>query len=215
MRSDQSKPSSGNNDIIDAYLYPLMVPLVKRFVPPWVTPNAITTVAFVFCLLAAGSLFFISQPIALVLSGSFILLWNIVDSCDGIQARLTNQKSKFGAFFDPYVDIVGEFFIFMGILYYFDVRNYWYISALMGRFAYKTALAFYMISLTQHFVTLIGQSTANCVLAFILLWQYFFPFQIVVGGIEISPLTLYFIVTLITLPLLFVQLLMMSYDELK
>ncbi len=82
------------------------------------TPNGFTVISL---LLVAGGV------TALVVFGNWILcivlLWLSFnfDQVDGIWARIKNQGSKFGAFFDPYTDEIKDHLIDLGfILYYFS-----------------------------------------------------------------------------------------------
>ncbi|GAH16536.1 unnamed protein product, partial [marine sediment metagenome] len=45
-----------------------------------------------------------------------MFITGIMDGCDGAIARLTNNSTKFGGFFDSFMDRFSEFFIFLGLL---------------------------------------------------------------------------------------------------
>jgi archaetidylinositol phosphate synthase len=48
-----------------------------------------------------------------------------MDGCDGAIARLTNKSTKFGGFFDSFMDRVSEFFIFLGLGIYNKDQFLW------------------------------------------------------------------------------------------
>jgi len=79
------------------------------------TPNMITILSLLFSLVAAG----------LFASGRFfeagwaMLIGFMCDAWDGIVARKTNRSSEAGEFFDATVDRYNDFFVFLGIMYYY------------------------------------------------------------------------------------------------
>jgi archaetidylinositol phosphate synthase len=48
-----------------------------------------------------------------------------MDGCDGAIARLTNTSTKFGGFFDSFMDRSSEFFIFFGLLIFNKDQVLW------------------------------------------------------------------------------------------
>jgi len=48
-----------------------------------------------------------------------------MDGCDGAIARLTNKSTKFGGFFDSFMDRTSEFFIFLGLYIYSQDQLLW------------------------------------------------------------------------------------------
>lgn len=85
------------------------------------TPNSISFIALLLGLLA-GILFALAQPLW---AGVVIVLCGFFDILDGQVASKTNKKSLFGAIFDSTLDRYSEFFIYLGIAYYF--RHHWAI----------------------------------------------------------------------------------------
>ena len=83
------------------------------------TPNFISFIALVLGL-AAGILFALAQPLW---AGIVIILCGFFDLLDGQVAIKTDKKSLFGAIFDSTLDRYSEFFIYLGIAYYF--RHHW------------------------------------------------------------------------------------------
>lgn len=83
------------------------------------TPNSISFIALVLGL-TAGILLALAQTL---LAGVMIILCGFFDLLDGQVAVKTNKKSLFGAIFDSTLDRYSEFFIYLGIAYYF--RHHW------------------------------------------------------------------------------------------
>jgi phosphatidylglycerophosphate synthase len=70
-----------------------------------ITPNVVTFVAFLFTI--ASAYFFLTNH--LILGAVFFLIRWILDNVDGKIARLKDQGTKFGAFFDNYTGRIGFF----------------------------------------------------------------------------------------------------------
>ncbi len=90
----------------------IALPLVKA----GVSPNHITVVGMLLSfvsgmLFATGSIF---------LGGFVLWLSAIMDPIDGTVARLSGKASRFGALFDSTLDRYSEFFVFFGLMYYFN-----------------------------------------------------------------------------------------------
>ncbi len=83
------------------------------------TPNSISIIALLLGL-GAGLLFAFSRPLW---AGIVIVFCGLFDVLDGKVAAKTNKKSLFGAIFDSTLDRYSEFFIYLGLAYYF--RNHW------------------------------------------------------------------------------------------
>jgi CDP-diacylglycerol--glycerol-3-phosphate 3-phosphatidyltransferase len=83
------------------------------------SPNFISIFALLLGL-AAGILFALGHTLW---AGIVIILCGLFDVLDGQVASKTNKKSLFGAIFDSSLDRYSEFFIYLGIAYYF--RNHW------------------------------------------------------------------------------------------
>jgi len=83
------------------------------------TPNSISFIALALGLLV-GILFALTQPIW---AGVVIILCGFFDILDGQVAVKTDKKSLFGAIFDSTLDRYSEFFIYLGLAYYF--RYHW------------------------------------------------------------------------------------------
>jgi len=93
--------------------------IANLFISLKFTPNVISFIAFMLGLVA-GVLFALSQPLW---AGVVIILCGFFDLLDGQVAAKTDKKSLFGAIFDSTLDRYAEFFIYLGIAYYF--RHHW------------------------------------------------------------------------------------------
>jgi CDP-diacylglycerol--glycerol-3-phosphate 3-phosphatidyltransferase len=102
------------------------------------TPNAISFIALALGLVA-GVLFALSQPLW---AGLTIILCGFFDLLDGQVAAKTNKKSLFGAMFDSTMDRYSEFFLYLGIAYYF--RDHWALWL-----CFFTFFGSYMVSYTR------------------------------------------------------------------
>lgn len=79
------------------------------------TPNTLTVLALLFGV-GAGVLFALDNP---GWAGLMIFLCGLFDMLDGKVAAKTNATSDFGAIFDSTLDRYSEFFIYVGLAYYF------------------------------------------------------------------------------------------------
>jgi len=102
------------------------------------TPNAISIIALLLGL-GAGLLFALSHSLW---AGIVIVLCGLFDVLDGKVAAKTNKKSLFGAIFDSTLDRYSEFFIYLGLAYYF--RSHWALWL-----AFFTFLGSSMVSYTR------------------------------------------------------------------
>jgi CDP-diacylglycerol--glycerol-3-phosphate 3-phosphatidyltransferase len=102
------------------------------------TPNIISFIALTLGL-AAGVLFALAHPLW---AGVVIILCGFFDLLDGQVAVKTNKKSLFGAIFDSTLDRYSEFFIYLGIAYYFS--HHWALWV-----CFFTFFGSYMVSYTR------------------------------------------------------------------
>jgi len=109
---------------------------VAFFVNLKIKPNLLT----IFALLAglgAGLLFAFEQPF---LAGIAIIICGFFDIIDGKVAVNTNQKSLFGAIFDSTLDRYSEFFIYLGLAFYF--RHHWALWITFWTFLGSTMVSY-------------------------------------------------------------------------
>lgn len=101
-------------------------------------PNLITIIGLVFGLLA-GAFFAWGKPLLAALA---IFFCGFFDILDGKVAERANRRSLFGAIFDSSLDRYSEFFIYLGLAYYF--RNHWALWLI-----FFTILGSFMVSYTR------------------------------------------------------------------
>ena len=108
--SENNLAPPGYNDYIYRLTYYLMKPLAP-YIPPSISPNSITVIAFLSAMTGTALLFFINTPVAYLYWILFNFIWFLLDALDGIHARYSNQTSEYGAFLDHSLDNI--YFIFM------------------------------------------------------------------------------------------------------
>jgi phosphatidylglycerophosphate synthase len=97
-------------------------PLIRHFSVPVsrlllrlpVTPNQITTGSLV-CSLAAAWCFSTSQDELQPLGALLFFAFYVLDNCDGEVARAKGLCSRFGHFYDTFVDWLGHAALFLGL----------------------------------------------------------------------------------------------------
>jgi phosphatidylglycerophosphate synthase len=94
---------------------PLVKILAKLMIKLHVTPNLATIIMLIMSLVSLFSIIFLRN---LILFGIFVFLTGLYDGVDGMIARLTNQESSYGGFFDSTMDRFSEFFVLFGLLIY-------------------------------------------------------------------------------------------------
>ncbi len=118
-----------------------------------VTPNMLTLTGLVGNIVAA---FFLSQG-SLMIGGLIILLVGPLDALDGALARLRDEPSRFGAFFDSVTDRYSELFIFGGLMLYYVQRGDW----LWASVVYAAVAGSILVSYTRARAEGVGYS-AKC-----------------------------------------------------
>ncbi len=89
-----------------------------------VNPNLLTFVGFLITLLAA---FYLAEG-KFLHAGIVIIFSGIFDMLDGRVARVTNNVTKFGAFFDSVLDRYSDMALFLGlIIHYARVQQITYL----------------------------------------------------------------------------------------
>jgi len=107
LKSVFQKLHSGGGLFFTYYFYHyLSLPFILFFVNYAIRPNTISILSFLVTTISALILITLSDniPIFIVLSGLFMMLGYILDCCDGVVARLTNQSSLFGKWLDHFLD---------------------------------------------------------------------------------------------------------------
>jgi len=106
-----------------------------------ISPNALTFIGLVINVVAAVFFGFASadnnQPFMFRCAAGVIIGAGIFDMVDGRVARLTNQVTEFGGFFDSVVDRYSDVVLFFGLLVYYARANH---------YTYVVLTAFVMVS---------------------------------------------------------------------
>lgn len=101
---------------------PLVNLIAKGLIRIRVTPNLATIIMLCFSILSFISLVLFQN---LLCFSIFVFITGIMDGCDGAIARLTSKSTKFGGFFDSFMDRISEFFIFLGLFILFQDQLLW------------------------------------------------------------------------------------------
>ncbi len=102
--------------------------LADIFIRLKISPNSLSVFALILGF-GAGFLYFSSKPLW---AGIVIVFCGLFDMLDGKVAVKTKRMSLFGAIFDSTLDRYSEFFIYLGLAYYF--RNHWALWLLFFTF---------------------------------------------------------------------------------
>jgi len=102
---------------------PISLRMSKFFLHTQITPNMITVLSFLICLVSAY-LFGFGEYSWTFLAGVLVQLSSIVDGCDGEIARLKFQSTHFGAWFDTILDRYADIAVAVGITYGFWQAHY-------------------------------------------------------------------------------------------
>jgi len=97
----------------------ILSPFVRLFCYLRVPPNVISLMGFVISL---SSIYFIVKG-RLIFGALLILIGGCFDLIDGEVARRRGVVSKFGAFFDSFIDRYSDTLIMLGLLYYFSTKG--------------------------------------------------------------------------------------------
>ena len=93
--------------------------IVGVFIKLKFSPNTLSLITL-FWGLGSGICFALGHPIW---GAVLLILCGLFDVLDGMVAVKTNRQSLFGAIFDSTLDRYTEFFVYLGIAYYF--RDHW------------------------------------------------------------------------------------------
>jgi len=97
----------------------ILEPLARLIARTGVSPNAVTVTGLA---LNAGVAWVLAQGHMRV-GGLLVALAGLFDALDGTLARLTGQKSRFGAFLDSFVDRLCEAALYLGLLVFYTRRG--------------------------------------------------------------------------------------------
>ncbi|MFX1552836.1 MAG: CDP-alcohol phosphatidyltransferase family protein [Promethearchaeota archaeon] len=96
--------------------------IAKGLIRIGVTPNLATIIMLCFSVFSFLSLALFQN---LLCFSIFVFITGIMDGCDGAIARLTRKSTKFGGFFDSFMDRISEFFIFLGLFIFIQDQSLW------------------------------------------------------------------------------------------
>lgn len=110
-------------------VYQVIHPFIALLVKIGVTPNTITLIGFLLNIVVAYIFIEGGNQSILDLSyvgwgGAMILFAGLFDMIDGRLARVSNQSSSFGAFFDSVLDRYSEMVMFLGICYFLVAQGF-------------------------------------------------------------------------------------------
>jgi phosphatidylglycerophosphate synthase len=110
------------------------IPLAKKIKRYNITPNQITFIGFIFAIIS-GILILQEKYIFLILSAITLYLSYFFDKLDGDLAREKKLTSKYGSWFEGFLDRIGEIFITLCIIF---ITN----EAILGALAISFPLFF-------------------------------------------------------------------------
>ncbi|MFS8049590.1 CDP-alcohol phosphatidyltransferase family protein [Rhizobium sp. BR 314] len=176
-----AKPSATNHDITDRLIYPLLSKFVAH-IPRSVHPNILTLAAICIGFAAAVTLALSTQPYSLLICAALLVLWILLDSCDGIHARNTEQCSEFGGFLDHFGDALGFFILQAAIIYRFELHEALVFGAMLLRQALACWTYVIRIYAGQLFITRLGWSFEIYAYAALMVAIFCFPgFSLQIG----------------------------------
>ncbi|MGQ9706725.1 MAG: CDP-alcohol phosphatidyltransferase family protein [bacterium] len=97
----------------------ILSPLVRLFCYIKIPPNVIT---FMGLIVSLSSIYFISVG-KFIIGGLLILFGGAFDLVDGEVSRRRVITSKFGAFFDSFIDRYSDNLVYIGFIYYFALKG--------------------------------------------------------------------------------------------
>ncbi len=104
---------------IRTWYSPVLRPLLHLFARLGISPNTLTVANL--CLVMIAGIFFAYGK--LFWGAWILLLGGFMDSLDGELARITLNKSAFGGFLDSICDHLGDFAIYLGLLWFYLQNN--------------------------------------------------------------------------------------------
>jgi phosphatidylglycerophosphate synthase len=103
------------NQSVQDWVRAQAIRLIRPLATAPISPNAITTIGLIFCLVVA----FLAGAGYLLASGIVLAASSITDIADGALARARNSMSDYGAFYDSLLDRIGEAVIGLGLIVYY------------------------------------------------------------------------------------------------
>ena len=134
--TDQQKSRRILPEPLILFVHGLVERTVVLFIKLKFSPNALTVIALLLGM-GSGIFFALGHPIW---AGILLIFCGAFDILDGMVAVKTNRKSIFGAIFDSTLDRYSEFFVYLGLAYYF--RNHWALWILFFTFLGSTMVSY-------------------------------------------------------------------------
>ncbi len=172
--SNKNIMPSDYEDIIYRWTY-LALKGVARYIPSSIHPNKISFAAFLSAMTACAFMYFDSSPTGCLYWVIFNLMWYVLDTLDGLHARLSGQTSEFGGFLDHFLDNVFFVFMFTVFTMRFDLLHPLYIFIILMRFTAST-----VVFLVQHhtrtmYLTKFSGGGEMLLMTAAVLLSYFYP----------------------------------------
>lgn len=103
----------------------LLTAIVRAFAASRIDPNLLTVIGFLVNLLAA----YLFAYGYFRWAGGMVFLAGLFDMLDGRVARLSNQVTPFGGFFDSVLDRYSDLCLMIGLLvFYGRINRFWYVT---------------------------------------------------------------------------------------
>ncbi|MFB3922362.1 MAG: CDP-alcohol phosphatidyltransferase family protein [Terriglobia bacterium] len=103
----------------------LLMAIVRGFAASRINPNALTVIGFLLNLVAA----YLFAYGYFRWAGGMVFFAGLFDMLDGRVARLSNQVTRFGGFFDSVLDRYSDLCLMIGLLvFYGRINRFWYVT---------------------------------------------------------------------------------------
>lgn len=119
-------------------IHPVSLQLVKCFINTRVTPNTVSSIGFLFGVLAASALYHYQNPWMVLVGAIGLVGWHVLDGADGPLARATGQSSDIGKLIDGLCDHAANVLIYVCVATALATQHgHWgWIPAKLAAFSY-------------------------------------------------------------------------------
>ena len=109
---------------VSVFSYPFAI-LVVAIIKKWrvFTPNFVTSLSLFCHIIGCVILIYMPEYYALLLALICFYLSMVLDSCDGLLARINKKQSQFGGFYDILTDQIGGAMIFIAVSIRLSIIN--------------------------------------------------------------------------------------------
>ncbi|KRX00923.1 hypothetical protein PPERSA_09529 [Pseudocohnilembus persalinus] len=182
----QFKYKGGSSSILYEYIWsPLCNWIVDHLIPSSIAPNTITLVASLqmiathFVILYYSPDFKTNLPTWLIVwAGISTLIYQILDNCDGKQARKTGSSSPLGMLFDHGCDSVITWILYLTMINVLQLGHNW-IPYFCGIFI--SQISFYMAQWAQYHAGVFKLGYINAIDEGLVLVEANYIFTAIVG----------------------------------